>query len=164
MKFGERFSPTQHIPHYTKLLFDALFTPILIFFTLGGNFILIISTFLFHWFEAEKNPLVDNLLDSLWWAVCTISTVGFGDVVPVTTEGRLVGIFLIIMGILFFAGFTATFASILFAVTTRDLLETDRLTRNEYLHVMKSLEDITLKFDRHIKRPSPTEGSESEKE
>jgi voltage-gated potassium channel len=37
--------------------------------------------------------------DALWWSVVTVSTVGYGDRFPVTTEGRVVGMFVILCGI-----------------------------------------------------------------
>ncbi|WP_372842732.1 potassium channel family protein [Pyrococcus kukulkanii] len=42
---------------------------------------------------------IKTLLDALWWSLSTLTTVGYGDVVPVTSEGRFLGIFLMIFGI-----------------------------------------------------------------
>jgi voltage-gated potassium channel len=51
--------------------------------------------------------------DALWWAVATISTVGYGDEAPTTPEGRAVGFLLIFTGIAFFSVLTANLASFL---------------------------------------------------
>jgi voltage-gated potassium channel len=48
-----------------------------------------------------------------WWAVETVSTVGYGDVVPVTTEGRLVGTVLMITGVSMIPLVTSIVVSIL---------------------------------------------------
>jgi voltage-gated potassium channel len=52
---------------------------------------------------------IRNLSDAFWWAVETVSTVGYGDVYPVTAEGRIVGIFVMFAGI----GILATFITAL---------------------------------------------------
>jgi len=51
----------------------------------------------FYWFEHVQNSR--TFFDSLWWAVSTITTVGYGDVYPVTTAGRIVGMLLMVCGI-----------------------------------------------------------------
>jgi voltage-gated potassium channel len=48
--------------------------------------------------------------DGLWWAVVTISTVGYGDLYPKTVTGRIVGICLIVIGVAFVAFLTAALA------------------------------------------------------
>ncbi len=45
-------------------------------------------------YYAEED--VEHIGDALWWAVVTISTVGYGDFFPVTTVGRIIGVFLMV--------------------------------------------------------------------
>jgi voltage-gated potassium channel len=52
---------------------------------------------------------IKSLSDAFWWAVETVSTVGYGDVYPVTPEGRIIGIFVMFAGI----GILATFITAL---------------------------------------------------
>ncbi|MGH9974466.1 MAG: potassium channel family protein, partial [Nitrososphaeraceae archaeon] len=52
---------------------------------------------------------IKTLPDAFWWAVQTVSTVGYGDVYPVTAEGRIIGIFVMFAGI----GILATFITAL---------------------------------------------------
>ncbi|MCD8484953.1 potassium channel family protein [Candidatus Woesebacteria bacterium] len=47
----------------------------------------------------EKNVgMIQDYEDGLWWTITTISSVGYGDVVPVTTLGRFVGAILQVLG------------------------------------------------------------------
>ena len=50
-----------------------------------------------------------------WWAVTTVSTVGYGDIVPVTTQGRVVGTVLMITGVSMIPLVTSIVVSILSA-------------------------------------------------
>jgi voltage-gated potassium channel len=57
---------------------------------------------------------VGSIGDALWWAAVTATTVGYGDVSPITPEGRLIAVALMITGIGVIGVFTATVASFLF--------------------------------------------------
>ena len=61
--------------------------------------------------EEGVNPAINEPMDALWWGVVTLTTVGYGDVFPVTTEGRLAAGALMILGITLFAAITATITS-----------------------------------------------------
>jgi voltage-gated potassium channel Kch len=49
--------------------------------------------------------------DGLWWAIVTLGTVGYGDLVPQTVAGRLVGGVVIVVGVTFIAFLTAVVTS-----------------------------------------------------
>ena len=49
--------------------------------------------------ERGSNPDLERYPEALWWAVVTVTTVGYGDITPVTTGGRLVAFGLMIAGI-----------------------------------------------------------------
>ena len=56
-----------------------------------------------------------NVPDALWWSPTTVATVGYGDRYPVTRDGRLVAIGLMLAGIALIATVTAAIASWLVA-------------------------------------------------
>jgi len=58
---------------------------------------------------------------SLWWSVTTLTTVGYGDIVPVTTAGRLVGAALMLTGVSLIPLVTSVAVSILSVKRTQDL-------------------------------------------
>jgi len=73
---------------------------------LAGNLILVAATVVVHFIEKDVNPHMKTYFDSLWWGVSTITTVGFGDIVPITTAGRFIGIGLMYTGTVLFISFT----------------------------------------------------------
>ncbi len=61
--------------------------------------------------EYDANANIRSVGDALWWAVVTATTVGYGDISPVTTEGRVIAVALMLLGIGVIGAFTATVAS-----------------------------------------------------
>lgn len=47
----------------------------------------------------HEDAQITNLIDAFWWASATVTTIGYGDVVPVTEAGRVMGIGLMFVGI-----------------------------------------------------------------
>jgi voltage-gated potassium channel len=70
--------------------------------------------------ESGVNPNIHSPFDALWWGIVTLSTVGYGDVTPVTPEGRFAGAALMILGITLFAAITGTITSFLIKLETEE--------------------------------------------
>ncbi len=85
-------------------------TELLTLFTLAGFFIFIAGIMLYV-IEGNKNPHIHNLFDAFYWALVTISTVGYGDIVPVTPEGRAVSMLIIATGVGLIAFITSVIVS-----------------------------------------------------
>ena len=62
--------------------------------------LLLVASILMYYIEGEaQSDKFPNILSSLWWAVVTLTTIGYGDVVPVTGWGRLLSGLVAVMGI-----------------------------------------------------------------
>ena len=59
---------------------------------------------------------INSFFDSLWWSAATITTVGYGDIYPVTATGRIIAVFTMVVGISTLAVVTARIAQ--FLITT----------------------------------------------
>jgi voltage-gated potassium channel len=53
----------------------------------------------------------DNIWLGMWWALQTVTTVGYGDVVPASTAGKVIASFLMLGGLSFFAVITGAITS-----------------------------------------------------
>lgn len=72
--------------------------------------LLMIAASMMHYAEGDTQPdRFGSIPSSMWWAIVTLTTVGYGDVVPVTLAGRLCGAVIAVIGI----GFVALPTSIL---------------------------------------------------
>ncbi|MGK8506918.1 ion channel [Nocardia asiatica] len=68
----------------------------------GASSILLLLLCSLAFFDAEygaADSKIHNFGDALWWSMVSVTTVGYGDVYPVTTEGRLVSLILMTLGI-----------------------------------------------------------------
>jgi voltage-gated potassium channel len=63
--------------------------------------------------EHGINKAIESPFDALWWGVVTLSTVGYGDVYPITPEGKVAAMVLMLLGIGLFSAITATATSYL---------------------------------------------------
>jgi voltage-gated potassium channel len=61
----------------------------------------------------HEDAQITNLVDAFWWASATVTTVGYGDVVPVTELGRVMGIVLMFVGIAIIGTFISALGALL---------------------------------------------------
>jgi voltage-gated potassium channel len=97
-----------------------------------------------------------TLGDALWWALVTVATVGYGDVVPESTWGRVIGSAVIVMGVTFLAILTATVTSYLVSGEQEQRTAEEQATRAAeddqtrllLREVLRRLEAVEGKLDR----------------
>ena len=104
---------------------------------LAVTFVTFIGGAVIYVFEAHDNPKIQNLFDAIYWSLITISTVGYGDITPVTPEGKVLTMVLIIFGIGFIS-FTTSIIATAFAEKLEQL-KAERVVREA-----KSMENIYL--------------------
>jgi voltage-gated potassium channel len=100
--------------------------------------ILVIALFLISTFGAAAHMVepktFPTIFDGVWWAIITASTVGYGDLYPSSTEGRMIGILLILAGAGFLSTYFITLATT--AVTTQNAFLEGKATYNGKDHII----------------------------
>lgn len=69
--------------------------------------VILISTLAIYLFD----PTINNLFDSLWFVLSTITTVGYGDILPNSDIGRILGLIILTFGVFIFSAVTGAMAS-----------------------------------------------------
>ena len=92
--------------------------------------------------ERTSNPDLGSFPDALWWAIVTITTVGYGNQEPVTFFGRIVAVMLMITGVGFFGAIAANLAA--FFVRKDEDAKIDKL--------QKDINSINKKLDKLAKK------------
>ncbi|EEZ00005.1 potassium voltage-gated channel subfamily KQT [Vibrio sp. RC586] len=98
--------------------------------------VLLSAAFVYLVEKGTPSP-INSYSDALWWAMSTITTVGYGDMYPVTGFGRGVAVFLMLTGITLFGLLTASVASFF---VEDDTAKKDHVTINTLLEKSEQLE------------------------
>jgi voltage-gated potassium channel len=93
--------------------------------------------------DAGTTANIHSLPDAAWWAITTVSTVGYGDKYPVTPEGRAIAVILMVLGIGLFGLIAATLSS--FFVEQQHKGDFDRLS--EKLERLEAILGVRLEAD-----------------
>lgn len=83
--------------------------------------------------ERNGDGPIDSYADSVWWAITTVTTVGYGDIFPVTPEGRGIAAFLMLAGIATFGIVSAGLAALFIR----------RPEQNESDKMLRRIDDLT---------------------
>ncbi len=95
--------------------------------------VLIIIVMAISILEFSTNENLRSLVDIFYWAVVTVMTVGYGDITPRTDAGRLLTVFVILIGVVLVSFLTATIASILTATRIREGRGLERIDTQDHI-------------------------------
>lgn len=95
---------------FVKEMKALIESPVFILLTIFGNLYICLISYVFYLVESPLNPKIQIYLDALWWGFSTATTTGYGDITPITTPGKFLGILLMLSGLALFGMFTALFA------------------------------------------------------
>ena len=85
---------------------------------------------------------INGFGNAMWWAIVTVTTVGYGDVVPETTVGRLVGAGLMLVGVSAIPIATSLVVSVFITRMQEKLREQDSAERAEIIRHIERLEEM----------------------
>jgi voltage-gated potassium channel len=102
------------------------------------------SVFVVQFEATAPNGNIKTGGEALWWAIVTLTTVGYGDYFPVTAPGRITGVFVMVTGIGIIGALASIFASLL--VSTDDDEPTDTASAGE----MRALHDEIAALRREL--------------
>ena len=105
----------------------------------------------------HKDAQITNLIDAFWWVSATVTTVGYGDVVPITETGRILGIGLMFVGISIISIFISALGARLIgsrlkkretiesdtkSLIVKKILEIERLEKHEVNLLINMVKDL----------------------
>lgn len=107
--------------------------------------------------EAKSSSAnIVNANDAIWWSLVTVATVGYGDQYPVTTEGRIIGVMIMIVGVGMFSVLTSYFAQWFLRADSgkSEPAVVAGVTHAEYESLMSRLEALTARVE-HLTAAQP---------
>jgi voltage-gated potassium channel len=118
--------------------------------------ILLLGAFGFSLVEPAEGPWYDRFGRAVWWGMVTLTTVGYGDVVPVTILGRLVGTAFMVIGFISLSLVTATVASVFIERKFRQERGLEAVKATQHILLLGWPEDAEALLDQLLKRLPPT--------
>lgn len=90
----------------------------------------------------HEGAQIRNLIDAFWWVSATVTTVGYGDVVPVTELGRLMGIVLMFVGISIIGTFISAFGAMLIGSRLKKHETVESSTKSMIIKKINDIENL----------------------
>ncbi len=103
-------------------------------------FTIFAGTIIFYLLESGTNPKVTSLWDSLWYVMPTVATTGSVDIIPVTPEGKMISMFMMLIGLIFFGMLTASIAYWYIETRDKEKKETDKKELTELKDSIESMQ------------------------
>lgn len=119
-------------------------TPIFWLLTIGGNLFMFSGAFALHRLESEINPQTQSLLDCVSWAVGIVTTVGASPITPITTNGKVLMILMMIGGTVFLWSYMALFIGALIGPELKEIESDVAQLQNETAKEHELLEKLKI--------------------
>lgn len=97
--------------NYFFLLLKAFTRPAFVFAFFLSFSMYIASVFAVYYFEHPTNTKITNIFDAIYYTVTIFTGVGLGDIVPITVGGRIVSMFIMVLGTATYISLTAVIAA-----------------------------------------------------
>ena len=124
----------------------------LYFLLIASIAIVIIGSMLILSIESgQPNSQINSELDAVWWTVTTITTVGYGDIVPVTDAGKIMAIFYMIFGLTILAIFLSSLGTKFYKQQFEKNEEELTLTQEKFFQRMDNLEKNQKKLQSDLR-------------
>ena len=117
----------------------------------AGSAALLISTSALATLDAERHEpgsSIRSFGQALWWALTTITTIGYGDTVPASTQGRFIAALLMIGGVALIGVVTATLASWIVSLVEEENAEQEAATQAQVAALQQQVSELSERIDR----------------
>ena len=117
----------------------------------AGSAALLIFTSALATLDAERHEpgsSIRSFGQALWWALTTITTIGYGDTVPVSTQGRFIAALLMIGGVALIGVVTATLASWIVSLVEEENAEQEAATQAQVATLQQQVSELSERIDR----------------
>jgi voltage-gated potassium channel Kch len=104
---------------YTRALLASLVRPVMFYLVVMAFSMINIGAGLFWMVEHEINPNLHHYLDALYFTTTTMTTVGYGDITPVTNLGKILAMCFMLSGTAIFVSFTAVLSTSIIDIEMR---------------------------------------------
>ena len=122
----------------------------------AGSATLLIFTSALAALDAERHEpgsSIQSFGQALWWALTTITTVGYGDTFPASTQGRFIAALLMIGGVALAGVVTATLASWIVSLVEEENAEQEAATQAQVAALQQQVSELSERIDRLLKMP-----------
>jgi len=116
----------------------------------AGSAALLIFTSALATLDAERDEPGSSIRtfgQALWWALTTITTIGYGDTFPVSTEGRFIAALLMIGGVALIGVVTATLASWIVSLVEEENAEQEAATQAQVAALQRQVSELSERID-----------------